>query len=108
MVFAVAAGAGLFGNRWARKRERAPTAFRCSVRCLYGMMGCVAAGLYPSALPARDPAYSLTAAVAAAPAFGLRQAFYWWIPGILIARAYFWFLYSTMPRRFSIDDEADH
>ncbi len=79
------------GTRFAR-------AYLASSLFLYGILGTVAVSLYPYVLPARDSGLGLTASQAAAGAYGLRVALYWWIPGVLLACGYFAFVYFRMFR----------
>jgi hypothetical protein len=38
--------------------------------------------------------------------YGLAVALYWWIPGMILALAYFYFLYSHLPETFRPEDGA--
>jgi hypothetical protein len=58
--------------------------------------------------PARDPARSLTIENAAAAPYGLSVALYWWIPGMILALAYFYFLYSRLPETFRPEEDGAH
>jgi cytochrome d ubiquinol oxidase subunit II len=94
------AAAGLW--QWRGRRD---LAFTASSVFLYGMMGCAAAGIFPDALPARDPALSLTIQEAAAPERGLVIALFWWIPGMLIVCTYTGlFTYRMLPAKFTLVD----
>lgn len=80
-------------------------AFAGSTTYLAAMLASAAAGLYPYVLPAlSDPAAGLTASGAAAPENGLRIGLAWWIPGMVLAVAYFVFLYRGFAGR--VDAEA--
>lgn len=73
-------------------------AFLASCGFIAGMLMSAAFGLYPAVLPSVvDPSLSLTVHNAAAPEYGLRIGLVWWIPGMLLATGYAYFLY----RRFA-------
>lgn len=73
-------------------------AFFASCGFILGMMTSVAFGVFPQVLPSnRDPAMSLTIYNTAAAHYGLRIGLMWWIPGMLLAMGYAFFLY----RRFA-------
>lgn len=91
---------------WACRAERSKLAFRASCAFVGALFGSAAYAVFPMVLPARDPALSLMAADAAADAYGLGVALYWWIPGMAIATGYFVFLYRKMPATFGPDDDA--
>ena len=106
--FMVVAAVGLMGAYLLRRRGKVLQAFLASSAYLYGMLASAAIAIYPYVLPARDPAFGLTAKAAATAHSGLVIGLYWWIPGVLLACGYFVYLYSMMPAKFSVQDEADH
>lgn len=108
LLLAAGAFAGLVGTKLCRQAGNARTAFRASALYLYGMIACAAMGIYPYALPGRDPELGLTVTEAASAPYGLKVALYWWIPGMLLACGYFIFLYSRMPATFSVHDSDEH
>lgn len=66
--------------------------------CIYivGMLTSVVFGVYPMVLPSSlDPAHSLTIQNAAAPVYGLEIGLVWFIPGIILAIAYFTYTYKS-------------
>jgi cytochrome d ubiquinol oxidase subunit II len=74
--------------------------------CLYivGMLTSVVFGVFPNVLPANsDPRFSLTITNASAPEFGLRIGLMWFVPGILLAAAYFVFLYRHFAGKVSLE-----
>ncbi|MEZ5354631.1 MAG: cytochrome d ubiquinol oxidase subunit II [Bryobacteraceae bacterium] len=83
---------GLIGVALLRADERGR--FLSSCFYLGGMLSSAAFGLFPNVLPGVGGAASLTVYNAAAPAHGLRIGLFWWIPGVLIAIAYAFFLYG--------------
>jgi len=98
-VFPALALAGLVTVRqFVTQQGREWTAFVGSAGYLAGMLAGAAFGLYPAVLPsAVSPELSLTVYNASAEGYGLRIGLAWWIPGMLLAIAYTFFLY----RRFS-------
>jgi cytochrome bd-type quinol oxidase subunit 2 len=50
----------------------------------------------------------LTIAEAATEPYGLQVALYWWVPGMLLAIAYFAFNYRSLPKRLSVTDPEVH
>jgi cytochrome d ubiquinol oxidase subunit II len=106
VVFPLAALASLVAVHGSRRRGARRQSFLASSGYLVGMLASAAFGVYPMLLPARDPARSLTIENSAAAPYGLAVALYWWIPGMILALAYFYFLYSRLPETFRPDDGA--
>jgi cytochrome bd ubiquinol oxidase subunit II len=101
-VFPILALAGLAGiliyPRGQSTPERERRAFYASCAYLLGMLTSVAFGLYPYVLPARaGTALSLSIYNARTSDRALAIGLAWWIVGMILAAAYFLFLY----RRFS-------
>jgi len=90
------------------KRGRWKAAFLSSCAFLAGMLGSAAAAIFPYVLPARNVAHSLTIAEAATEPYALRVAFYWWVPGVLLAIAYFAFNYRNLPVNLRPEDADGH
>ncbi|MCU1274807.1 MAG: cytochrome d ubiquinol oxidase, subunit, partial [Bryobacterales bacterium] len=88
--------------------ERKPlAAFLASSVFIAAMLSSAAFGLYPYVLPSRiDPRFGLTISNAAAAAYGLRIGLAWWIPGILLAIAYFVFTYRRFAGKVHLGDEG--
>src|SRR5262245_24397465 len=83
LAFVMLTVAGLPGVFWHLARGRELAAFVASSAFLLGLMGATMSGIYPDWLPSTiDPAFSLTAAGAAAAPYGLQAGFVWWIVGI--------------------------
>ena len=94
-VFPLFALAGLIGMKIMNAASRAMEAFLSSVRSSSACSR-VAAGLYPYVLPSNtDPALSLTIQNAAAAPYGLQVGLIWFIPGMLLATAYFVYTYRS-------------
>jgi len=100
--------AGLVGMRLFARREQWRATFFSSCAFLVGMLGSAAAAIFPFVLPARDPTRGLTIAQAATEPYGLQVALYWWVPGVLLAIAYFTFNYRNLPKRLSATDPDVH
>ena len=100
--------AGLLGLRLFTRREQRRAAFFSSCAFLVGMLGSAAAAIFPFVLPARDATQGLTIAQAATEPYGLQVALYWWVPGVLLAIAYFTFNYRNLPKRLSATDSDLH
>jgi cytochrome d ubiquinol oxidase subunit II len=83
-------------------------AFFSSCVFLVGMMGSAAAAIHPYVLPARNVAHALTIAEAATEPYALEVAFYWWVPGVLLALGYFTFNYRSLPSELSAEDPDVH
>jgi cytochrome d ubiquinol oxidase subunit II len=76
------------------RRERA--AFLCSAAYLIAMLGGAAFAMYPNLLPASsDPRFALTIYNAQTGAYSMRVGLIWWGLGMLLALAYFVFLYTS-------------
>ncbi|MGM0576004.1 MAG: cytochrome d ubiquinol oxidase subunit II [Myxococcota bacterium] len=107
-VFPLTAVLGWVGIALFRRRGAPMKAFLSSAVMIVGLLTSAAFGIFPYVLPGRGEEPGLTYLDAAAPASGLSVALYWWIPGVLLAIGYFWFLYSSLPRTFSVEDDAEH
>ncbi len=107
LVFPAIALAGLAGIRFALGRGGEIQAFLGSCALLFGMLTSVAFGLYPLVLPAiHDGESSLTVFNAAADAYSLEVALYWWIPGMLLAVLYTSYVYRTISGKTKLDPDA--
>ncbi len=90
---------GLFSAR--RFAGRAPArAFVGSSAFVLGLVGSAALAIYPHALPARVAGRELSIADAAASPATLSTMLWWWLPGMTLAAAYSYVIYSRMPRSF--------
>jgi cytochrome bd ubiquinol oxidase subunit II len=94
VVFPLLAATGLLGLRLCFSAHLELWAFLCSGVFIVGLLCSAAFGLYPNVLPSvTDPALSLTIANVAAPAYGLRVGFAWWIPAFILAVSYSFLVY---------------
>lgn len=92
----IGAASGLGGMRLFLARGRDHAAFFSSVAYLASMLAGAAFGLYPILLPASTAAsYSLTIYNARTGDYSLRVGLIWWIAGMILAVAYFIFIYTA-------------
>jgi cytochrome d ubiquinol oxidase subunit II len=96
--------AGLLGMRWLMPRSAA-RAFVASCAFVLGLVASAAFAIFPHALSARVPGRELTIAAAAADAGTLSSMLCWWLPGMLLAGAYSYFIYSRLPQVFTTGGE---
>ena len=80
-------------------------AFLGSSVYLAAMLGGAVFGLYPTVLPALEPANSLTIENAAAGSYGLSVGLIWWSFGMIFVIAYFVFLFRTFKGKVAV---AEH
>jgi cytochrome bd ubiquinol oxidase subunit II len=92
---AIAALAASFPLHRLQRRDRA---FLSSSLALYGMILGAAAALYPHVLPARFPDWGLDIYRASSSVEALRQALYWFVPGMIAATSYTVFVYRRLLR----------
>jgi cytochrome bd ubiquinol oxidase subunit II len=99
-VLPLVAFAGLIGIRLFV--ERAPArAFLASCAFVVGLILSAALAIFPNALPARVPGRELTVAAAAADTSTLGMMLCWWLPGLVLAVSYSYFIYARMPKKFT-------
>ena len=97
-IFPALALAGLLGSIAFLSRQRDGSAFLASCLYIVGMLTSLVFGVFPNVLPSNgDPNTSLTISNASAPDYGLGVGLAWFAPGVLLAAAYFTFVY----RKFS-------
>jgi len=100
LVFPALGVAGLLFARWAKPGL---PRFLGSTALIAGLLTSAAAGIYPCVLPANsDPKLSLTIANAAAGSYGLGIGLVWFIPGILLATAYFVYTYRSFAGKIRV------
>lgn len=98
----------LLMRRFAR-REQYLRAFLSSTAYIVAMLGGAAFAMYPYLLPATtDPSYSLTIYNAKTGAYSLSVGLIWWLLGMVLAIAYFVFLYRSFRGKVRLDDELTH
>lgn len=102
-IFPLLAVAGLAGVAYELKKRNERRAFYASCVYLTGMLTSVVFGVYPLVLPARNPLFSLTVTSAKAADHGLKIGLAWWIIGMILATAYFRFVYKSFAGKVSAD-----
>jgi cytochrome d ubiquinol oxidase subunit II len=104
VVFASLAGVLYFVTAHKEK-----AAFLCSSAYIAGMLGGAAFGIYPDVLPAAmNQKNSLTIYNTAAAHHGLTVGLVWWSIGIVIALAYFTFIYRMFKGKVALEDGGTH
>ena len=103
----LAAAAGILSSRRFTAQGKELQAFLGSVVFLLGMLLAVVFGLYPMVLPAAgNPEASLTIYNAVGPAYSLRVALFWWVPGMILVAAYTTFVYRQLAGKVQLDEEG--
>jgi len=92
--------AGLVGMRLLAERSEL-RAFLASCLFLFGLILSAAFAIFPYALPARIAGRELTVAAAAAQSNTLTVMLCWWLPGLLLAVSYSYFIYARMAKKFT-------
>jgi cytochrome bd ubiquinol oxidase subunit II len=93
-VFPLLAVAGLVSMQIFNARKADLAAFLGSCLYLTGMLTSVVFGVYPYVLPSNGaPEHALTISNASAAEYGLWIGLWWWIPGMLLAGGYTFFVY---------------
>ncbi|HEX2872588.1 MAG TPA: cytochrome d ubiquinol oxidase subunit II [Polyangiaceae bacterium] len=100
VVLPLLAFAGLAGTRLLVERSQL-RAFLASCAFLFGLILSAAFAIFPYALPARIAGRELTLAAAAARSSTLTVMLCWWLPGVLLAASYSYFIYARMPKKFA-------
>jgi cytochrome d ubiquinol oxidase subunit II len=91
---------------WAVPKRKEKLAFLASCLYIAGMLVGAAFALYPVVLPARIDAYSLTTYNTAAGRHGLTVGLAWWILGMVLALAYFFFIYRMFKGKVHVEGEG--
>jgi cytochrome d ubiquinol oxidase subunit II len=96
-VFPALAIAGLAGMWLCMRSGSELGAFLASCTYIAGMLTSAAFGIFPYVLPSNaEKANGLTIYNSAAAEYGLSIGLIWWIPGMLLATVYTWFVYSRL------------
>lgn len=107
-VFPVVGLVSLFGMIYFRFRDNDKWAFLCSSAFIFGMLCATAYGLYPNVLSASTkPEYSLTIYNTKAGDYGLHVGLIWWIIGLILALAYFIYLFYSFRGKVNIVDDEE-
>jgi cytochrome bd ubiquinol oxidase subunit II len=91
------------------RREQYLQAFLSSTVYIVAMLGGAAFALYPYLLPATtNPSFGLTIYNSKTGAYSLTVGLIWWLLGMVLAIAYFVFLYRSFRGKVRLDDELTH
>ena len=106
-VFPLLALAGLLGMRAFANSRNELLPFLLSALYIVGMLTSAVFGVYPYVLPPNSSTYSgLTVTNAATSEYAMQVALYWFVPGMLIAGAYFWYTYRMFAGKIQADGEG--
>jgi len=101
------AAAGIVGSRVFMAQGKELAAFLGSAAFLVFMLVSAVFSLYPMVLPsAGDPSLSLTIYNASGPAYGMRVALFWWVPGMILVTLYTTFVYRQMRGKVRVDQDG--
>ena len=104
LLFPIVAIAGLSGVKIATQASRDAAAFLCSCAYIVAMLAAAAFGHYPYLLPSINHRQTgLTIFNASTSYSGLSIGLYWFIPGVMLAAAYFVFAYRHLLARSDSD-----
>jgi len=107
LIFPALAVTSCFGIRWFMARGAEVKPFLASCFFIIGMLTSVVFGLYPYVLPANtDPSLSLTLYNTKAPEYGLKIGVIWWSLGMVLASAYFGFVYRHFAGKVRLEHEG--
>jgi len=71
------------------------------------MLTSAAFGVYPYVLPSNtDPRLGMTVFNVAAPEYGLKVGLAWFIPGMILVAAYFFYVYRRFAGKVRLDEEG--
>jgi cytochrome d ubiquinol oxidase subunit II len=106
-IFPLTGLAGALGVFYFQARHRETSAFLSSSAFIAGMAASTAFGLFPNVLPASTgPEFSLTIYNVAGPGYGLQVGLVWWLIGIMIALAYFVYLFYSFRGKVKLRAEG--
>jgi cytochrome d ubiquinol oxidase subunit II len=95
--------------RWFCLKRCDVLAFVASAGFLGAMLVTVAFSVFPYVLPAStDPALGLTLGHAAAETYALKVGLAWWLPGMVLVTAYFFFVYRQFAGKVQLDEEGHY
>lgn len=104
-IFPLLAIAGLAGGVLFRNEGQELIAFLSSALYIVGMLTSAAFGIFPYVLPSStNPSLGLTIYNSAAGEYGLAVGLGWWVPGIILATAYFVYTYRQFSGKVTLDD----
>jgi cytochrome d ubiquinol oxidase subunit II len=95
--------------RWFCLKRCDVLAFLASAGFLGAMLVTVAFSVFPYVLPAStNPALGLTLEHVAADPYALQVGLAWWIPGMVLVTAYFFFVYRQFAGKVRLDEEGHY
>jgi cytochrome bd ubiquinol oxidase subunit II len=95
-ILPIAAIAAMGASLPLHRLQRRGRAFVSSSLALYAMILGAAGVLFPYVLPARTPEWGLDVYRSSSSPEALRQALYWFVPGMLLAASYTAFIYKRL------------
>ena len=107
-VFPLIALLGLAGMGYYNRRGQERATFFASSAAIVGLLASTAFALYPTVLPAVEPAHSLTISNAAASHYGQTVGLVWWCIGIVLAGIYFVLTYRLFRGKVSLADDGGY
>jgi cytochrome d ubiquinol oxidase subunit II len=108
-IIPVAVIVSLLMMRIFARREQYLQAFLSSTVYIVAMLGGAAFAMYPYLLPATtNPSFGLTIYNSKTGAYSLTVGLIWWLLGMVLAIAYFTFLYRSFRGKVRLDDELTH
>lgn len=107
LIFPVGSVVGLAGASIFGLRQKDLHAFLSSSLFIVSMLSATAFGLFPVLLPSStDPSLAITVYNASAGSYGLSVGLAWWIPGMILAVAYFIFVYRTFHGKVTLQSDG--
>jgi cytochrome bd ubiquinol oxidase subunit II len=108
-IIPVAVIVSLLMMRSFARREQYLRAFLSSTVYIAAMLSGAAFAMYPYLLPATtNPSFGLTIYNSKTGAYSLTVGLIWWLLGMVLAIAYFIFLYRSFRGKVRLDDELTH
>ncbi len=106
-IIPIAVVASLLMMKLFVRQEKFLAAFLSSTTYIAAMLGGAAFAMYPTLLPATtDATFGLTIYNAKTGDYSLRVGLVWWVVGMLLAVAYFTFLYRSFAGKVQLDQEG--
>lgn len=106
-IFPLTAATGLAGLGYFGRAGQPLKAFLSSCTFIAGALASTAFAMYPSLLPSSiDPTHDLTIYNSAAQSYGLTTGFVWWSIGIVLAAAYFVYMFYSFRGKVQVDDHG--
>ena len=104
-VFPFIAMTGLFGMKFYARGTRDLLPFLFSTIYIAGMLTSALFGVFPFVLPSNVAGRSgLTVYNAATSPYAMQVALYWFVPGMMAAAGYFWYIYRSFAGKVKAGD----